>query len=485
MVRMIASIYYPLKFAVVWFWFFGWTSCPFEFSNRVVMRLGNFNEVWSAIQNFSMPFVEGFTLWSLVFFLVMLVPYIAILIWSLRYPIIFVFALLPLLRYLVISARSRFHYKRVKLDKQVQIHNGAPGTGKTRLLVILADILAGLMWKKLSWLHWRDYKKKRRTDTEQEDWDEIAESYQYYTTKQNGRRPIKCLFSNIGIEKSGSWSSKLTFEHAAQLERVPSYTISLFSEFGTTYNIEYSHEKLLQMSDDLRFCRQFRENIILGDEQDASNVSIDARRVVSDVWLMTECRHILQPTLLNIPFKILKSFFIHTQAFKFRLLGAFMTKWEQLINQIGFVRFRYVRQGNTEHMRTNNRGVFIARTCNPVRYDTRAFRKLADCRLKPAKGELHTTLEVENSPQIRQAYLRAEFKNRPDVFYTNRNEIELENLESEFWQRQIFTDKLRRWRREYPDKYDEFRSIHRLGSSSSCGGNAPPRDCPAGAKTSG
>ena len=457
--RFLANVYYPLKYAVVHVWFFGWTIDPFVIAHRAVIGF-NWAEIWAALLNFRYPFIHGFDFESVWVFMIMLVPYTAMLLWSLRFVFIFAFALVPLLRFVALCGRAKYHRRRVKLDKQVQIHNGAPGTGKTRLLVILADILAGLMWQKLSWLYWREHPKRKHTDTQREDWREIEESYHYYTTKQDGVKPIKCLFSNIGIEKEGCWSSKLTFEHAAQLERVPSYTISLFSEFGTTYSLEYSHDKLLQMSDDLRFCRQFRENVIMGDEQDASNISIDARRVVSDVWYMTECRPILQPLLLMLPFKILKAFFSKTQKFKFRWLSWFMSNWEQLVNQIGFVRFRYIAEGNTEHTRTNDKGLFIAKCTNPVRYDTRAFRKLADCRSKPFKAEIHTTLEVENTPEIRQAYLRAEFKNRPDVFLTNKNADEMLGLENEFWNKEILADKLRKWREQYPDKYREFCAKH-------------------------
>ena len=212
------------------------------------------------------------------------------------------------------------------------------------------------------------------------------------------------------------------------------------------------------MSDDLRFCRQFRENVIMGDEQDASNISIDARRVVSDVWYMTECKPMIKPLMLTIPFNILKWFFSKTQRFKNKPLSKIMSAWESLINKIGFVKFRYVKEGNTEHMRTAKRGVFIAKLTNPVRYDTRAFRKLADCRNKPFKAQVHTTLEVENSPEIRQAYLRAEFKNRPDIFYTNTNETEMLELESEYWNKEILQDKLAKWREQYPEKYAEFQA---------------------------
>jgi len=324
--------------------------------------------------------------------------------------------------------------------------------------VLLADILSELMWRKLSWLYWRDFTKPKTTETEREDWNEIEESYNYYTTQQNGATPIRCLFSNIGIEKDGHWSSKLTFEHAAQLERVPSYTISLFSEFGTTYNIEYSHDKLLQMSDDLRFCRQFRENVILGDEQDASNISIDARRVVSDVWYMTECKPICKPWLLSVPFGMLKFIFAKTQRCKWRWLSKSMCAWENLINQIGFVKFRYIAEGNTEHTRTNKGDKFLAKLTNPIRYDTRAFRKLADCRHRPFMAEIHTTLEVENTPAIRQAYLRAEFKNRPEVFYTNTNEDEMMYLQKQFSDKKLLAAQLAKWREKYPEEYAEFRA---------------------------
>ena len=461
----IANAYYPAKYAIVHVLYFGFTLNPFTIVSRGAVSF-NWLEIMNALLNFRHPFVYGFTFGSVWVFILMLIPYLLVLIWALRYVLIFLMALIPMIRFFIVLARSKHHAKNVTLDKQVQIHNGAPGTGKTRLLVILSDILAGLMFQKLSWLYWRDFHKAKHWQEENnvtklEDWNEIRESYEYYTTPQKGVYPIPCLASNLGIEKLGQWSTKLKFEHLAQLERAPAYTIKLYSEFGTTANIEYSNDKLLPMSDYLRFCRQFYEQVLMGDEQDATNIAIDARRVVSDVWYMTECKTIVKPLMLTLPFGILKKFFANSQWFRWKWLTKFMSCWEKLIDQIGFVRFRYIREGNTEHQRTNGRGIFIALLTNPVKYDTRAFRKLADCRTHPLKAELHTQLEVENNAENRQAYLRAEYKNRPELFYTNTNDDEMVQLENNFWQNEALLDMLRKYRQKYPDKFARFCGKHK------------------------
>ena len=455
-----AKVFFPLQYLAIHILFFGFVFEPINIIPKIV-TVFHWDEIVSALAKFTDVFVAGLTVKSVFTIIVYAIPYTANLLWSLKYLLIYLLVLIQLIHFIVCLARARKHRKKINLNKQVQLHNGAPGTGKSWMLVLFSQILSRLMWNKLSWLYWRDKEKVNQWQAENnaqkfEDWYEVEESYKYYKTPQDGVLPIKCLFSNIGIEQDGRFSSELTFEHAAQLERVPSYTISLYSEFGTTYNIEYSQQKLLQMSDDLRFCRQFRENVILGDEQDATNVAIDARRVVSDVFLMKDCKIILKPLLLNIVFKPLKWFFSRTQKFSKSWSGV-MTKFEQLISCIGFVKFKYDIEGNTEHQRTRGRGVFISPLWNSIKYDTRAFRKLSDCRNKPFKAKIHTSLVVAPTSENRQAYLRAEFKNRPEVFFTNTNTLEMLKKEKEFWDIEFLKEKLNTWREDYPEKHTIFK----------------------------
>lgn len=466
-VRRVVMGYYVIQYSIVHLLFFGFVIDPVELVPLAVVSF-NWAEILNALLNFKNLFVVGLTFQSTFVMIPFLVWYTLVLIWAARYLIIYLFVLISLLRFAMCLVSARASRKRIKLNKQAEVHDGAPGTGKTWSLVLFAQILAGLMWMKLSWLYWRDKSKVEKWKAENNtvklaDWNEVEESYNYYTTPQKVHpelkiKPIKCLFSNIGIEQDGRWSSKLTYEHAAQLERPPSYTISLYSEFGTTFSLDYSTNKQDNMGDDLRFCRQFRENVILGDEQEATNIMKDARRVLSDVIQMDECKIILQPFALNLIFKPLKWFFSKTQLGNTKKrLADFMTSFERFVNMIGFVKFKFHSKGGPEHMQKCKRGKFVSPMWNTIRYDTRAFRFLADCRHKPLKGEVHTSLSVDNIPENRRAFLRAEVKNRPEIYF-NTNDKELLHIEDNFWMTEILKDKLEKYRKKYPAKYAKFKA---------------------------
>lgn len=481
-VRRVAMCYYIVQYAIVHLLFFGFVIDPVKIVPIAVISF-NWIEIANAALNFSNLIMVGITFQSALWTLPYLIWYSLVFVWAARYLIIYLFVLFSLIRFTLCLAGARRSRKKIKLNKQAEVHDGAPGTGKTWSLVLFAQILARLMWMKVSWLHWRDKSKvagwtKENNWEKLQDWNEVEESYNYYTTPQRTNvvidyencsvkgqftKPINCLFSNIGIEQDGRWSSELTYEHAAQLERVPSYTISLYSEFGTTFSLDYSTNKQDNMGDDLRFCRQFRENVILGDEQEATNIMKDARRVLSDVIQMDDCKIILQPFLLNLVLKPLKWFFSKTQAGNTKKpLADFMTSFERFVNMIGFVRFKYRSKGGPEHSnKKDKRGKFISPMWNTIRYDTRAFRFLADARHKPIKGKVHTSLAVANTPENRRAFLRAEVKNRPEIYH-NTNKKELMHIENDFWNHEILKDTLEKYRKKYPVKYAKFKEEYQL-----------------------
>ena len=469
--KFIGRAFYPLQYLVAHLYFFGFTIDPAVMVYRAAQTM-NWAELVEAFWAFRHPFIQGFN------FLNLLVPIVIIifwniprLIWAARYIIIFAFVVIYFLKFLwYCGAWARFR-RSITLEQQVHVNEGAPGTGKTRLATIVIDILAGLMWQKVLWQRWRDKRKvkrwiKQNNKVKLKEYDEIEKSYQYYTTPQkivgdNGEIgwvwPYKGLFSNIGIRKDSMWSSKLTFEHAVQLKRVPSYTISFYSEIGTTYNIEYSTDRILTMSDYARFCRQFFENVIWGDEQDSGNVVKDFRRVTSDIWSLEKCQTVLRPILLLLFFVPLKKFFSNRQRFHF--MSGFMTRFEKLINSIGFVRFRYrssiggAEVSSSRGVRRIRRQTAIVHVTYGVEYDTRAFSELADCRDHPISGEVHTSFKVENTTENRQSYLRAEFKNRPEVFMTNTNLYEMMKLEAELWKVEELRAALNKKRKAQPQVF--------------------------------
>lgn len=479
-VRRVAMCYYVVQYAIVHLLFFGFVIDPVKIVPIAVISF-NWAEIANAALNFSNLIMVGITFQSALWTLPYLIWYSLVFVWAARYLIIYLFVLISLIRFTLCLAGARRSRKKIKLNKQAEVHEGAPGTGKTWSLVLFGQILARLMWMKLSWLHWRDKSKvddwvKEGNQIKLQDWIEVKESYAYYTKPQRTvtidrdtaevkiriKEPIKCLFSNIGIEQDGKMSSRQTLDHATVRERPPSYTISVYSEIGTTFSIEYSTDKQDTMSDDLRHCRQRRENVILGDEQEATNMMKNTRRVLSDVIEMDDCKIILQPFLLNLFFKPLKWLFSKTQICSdWKHLADFMTSFERFINMTGFVRFKFHSKGGTEHTRKCKRGKFISPMWNTIRYDTRAFRFLNNCRGKRIKGDLHDDLSVPNTPENRLGFLSAEVKNRPKVYF-NTNEKELLQYEDAFWSQEAAKDRCAKYRKKYPDKYAKFKEEIKL-----------------------
>ena len=166
---------------------------------------------------------------------------------------------------------------------------------------------------------------------------------------------------------------------------------------------------------------------------------------------MTECKRVLKPLLLLIVFVPLRRLFALTQRGG-KLFSGFMTQLEGLINAVGFVRFKYEHEGSDLHSRNGKRkkNSLVFPMTPEVKYDTRAFRNLYDCRGKALDCRVHTSLTVENTPENRQAYLRAEYGNRP------RPDAEELEAELEFWKTEEARDRCEKYRQRYPDKYERY-----------------------------
>ena len=454
--KVFSFLYYPLQYLIVKWCLFGFGKMSLAnlfIGLNIDVIIKTAVGLWELFP--ALLIAENFLI-----FLIFLIIKIIQLLWVCRKVIIYACTIFSLLRYVTSLLNCCFDVLSVTLDKQVLINNGAPGTGKTRLLVFFSVIMAYLMWCKLRWRIWRDKPKIKKWQKQGKiqkiiDYEEAQEAYKYYSTPQRVKDensdviiyPIPCLFSNIGIRVGKKYSSKLNFNHAIQKEKLPSYTVSMWSEFGATFNIEYSTNKNLEMSDDLRFCRQFRENIICGDEQESGNVAIDARRVVSDVNLLNYCKHILKPLVLIMVFKPFQILFSKIQKGN-KLFSPALTFLEELINKVGFVKFKYLPEGSNMHKRIKRMSkTFKYPLCTVIAYDTRAFRNLYNSKNKDLKCAVHSSLTVENTTANREAFLRHEFENRPPA-----SELEFLKKESDLWDIEILKDKLKKYHKEYPEK---------------------------------
>ena len=406
--------YYPAQFFIVHLLLFGLVLEPSLLDMWSAFRITSIlSAFWSVVDLIIIAWQIG-NYMALVILAIWFALRVA---WASRMIILYAFVLIQLVMYIIRSFKCWINSNQVNTNRQVTVRNGAPGDGKTRFSVYYCLILSQIMWGRLRWLHYTYQGKLEKwqregNTTKLRDWQEIKDSYEYYMTPQlvNGKwyLPAPCLFSNIGIIICGQYVSRLTKAHLMQHERLPSYTIIMGDEIGTILDVDDYKNKPLVVSDFLRWIRQFVEVVFIGTEQDSTNIYIDCRRVITENEYMQGCTQQMKPLPLVGIHKLLKLILLKTDRGQ-KFFAPVMGLLESLINSVGFVRFKYRSEGNTEHANGLQRDTsFTIRAWQPFQYDTRAFRFLYNMRDEPISGKVHTCLHVENTPQNRIDFLRSE-----------------------------------------------------------------------------
>ena len=276
--------------------------------------------------------------------------------------------------------------------------------------------MAKKMWAELRWLyinmreHISDYIRDGKTQLVLA-WYEVRDSYEYYITHDC----VPCLFSNIPMVVNGQNVSILTYEHAAQIKRLPAFTVLHYDEAGSIFRVDSWRDKPLTVSDFYRLLRHYGDFRCTCTEQDPTNVFKDVRRVVGQNLLMIKQTWVNKPLLILLPYKIIKSLMIWRD-YSTKKLTSFMAVYNTLLRHIGQRKYKYKEKDSTEQSLKINEGKegrrirkksFYLPTMLNYQYDDRTFKNLYLAQNKSLEeNKIFKSLYIENNEENKKNYLK-------------------------------------------------------------------------------
>lgn len=451
--RSFSNTYYLLQYTLVHILYFGFVIEPIKLAPKILTAF-HWAEIATGIANFSALFVVGVQFQSVVLLLISCIPLTAILIWQAKYLIIYVFVLFQLVWFLIIKARWFFHELQIKLDNVVVVKIGAPGCGKSSSGLYEAVVMARKMWRKLRWKYYcyshevnKWCKEPRRYQQKLIEWFEIKFSYEYFTRIHRVVTydmqkdeisvrffyPVPCLLSNIPVMVDGKMTAFVGKKHLQQKMRLPAFSVLFVDEVGAILPLETSKQRMssnrrnkndseeqieaaiadkknaVQISDFFRLCRHFGDFRIVCTEQDSENIYIDVRRVVSKNEYMISQKWVLKPYLFLAIFLPLQALCIRWERGQCVLVPPLMFL-EKLIRHIGFRKYRYLTENNTERtagMEKGKRTFYLPSMLNFF-YDERTFRNFYKCKDEVCEPHIFENLVLEDTDMFRSMFLRSE-----------------------------------------------------------------------------
>jgi len=416
--QVFANLYYVLQYLLVHYLYFGFTFEPVKLVPKIITAF-HWQDILKALYNFKDVFMGGFAFGSVLMFIVLAIPYAIFLIWSAKYIIIYVFVLFQLFVFCVVKIRQRRHDRLITLDNIVVVKIGAPGQGKSSSGLYEALIMSRKMWAKLIEKHyvmkdkvngWR--KDKIKNAAVLREWDEVNFSYNYFK-KHNC---VPCLMTNIPVRVDGFMTSKVKKKHIEQRSRLPAYTVLFLDEVGAMMSVDTAKQRMseteearlaLAVSDFFRLIRHFINGRCICTEQDSENIYIDVRRVVSFNEYMLSQRWVLKPYLFIAVASPLKWFIIKTERFS-KVLAPPHKFLQKLISYIGFRKYRYLRENNTERVTGMQTGkkTFYLNSKLPFDYDDRTFSDLYNGKDEICEPEIFDKMKLENDPETVETFKR-------------------------------------------------------------------------------
>lgn len=423
--KVFADIYFPLQFLLVHIIFFGFTFEPVQLAPKILTQF-NWVEILSALWNFRNIFIAGLTIQSVLVLLIMAIPYTLILIWSLRYALIYLFVLFQLVEFCRIKLRQSRHERHIKLDNVVVVKIGSPGCGKSSSGLYEAVVMARKMWNDLRWKHYcysRNLAKWRRCPERYRqkliEWDEIKFSYDFF--KNNNCVP--CLLSNIPVMVDSKYTTFASKEHCEQRSRLPAHCVLFLDEVGAMLTVDTAKHRMgddddaqqnaINVSDFFRLCRHFGNWRIICTEQDSENIYIDVRRVVSKNEYMLWQKWVLKPYLFLGLFLPLRALAICWQKSN-KVFAPPLMFLEKLCRHIGFRKYRYLTENNTQRhtgMQKGKRTFYLPSMLN-FKYDERTFRNFYKCKEDTIEPHVFDNLILEDTDTFREMFMRSERKRR-------------------------------------------------------------------------
>lgn len=433
--RSFSNTYYLLQYSLVHILYFGFVIEPIKLAPKILIVF-HWADIAKGIANFSALFVVGVHFQSVVLLLISCIPLTAILIWQAKYLIIYVFVLFQLVWFLIIKARWFFHELQIKLDNVVVIKIGAPGCGKSSSGLYEAVVMARKMWRKLRWKYycyshevnkWR--KDRVKYANKLAEWEEVKFSYNFFRSG----KCVPCLLTNIPVMVDGKMTAFVGKKHLQQRIRLPGFSVLFIDEIGAIVPVDTSKQRMssnrknkndsdeqieaaiadkknaVQISDFFRLCRHFGDFRIVCTEQDSENIYIDVRRVVSKNEYMISQKWVLKPYLFLAIFLPLQALCIRWERGQCVLVPPLMFL-EKLIRHIGFRKYRYLTENNTERtagMEKGKRTFYLPSMLNFF-YDERTFRNFYKCKDEVCEPHIFENLVLEDTDMFRSKFLRSE-----------------------------------------------------------------------------
>ena len=426
--RNFGAVYFVLQYLIVHVALFGWVFEPERLVFRAVTTI-NYGEIFRALWNYRNVFLAGVTFQSVVVLLLVAVPYTMVLIWALRYVLIYLFVLYQVIWYIRIRLKQWKHERGITLDNVVVVKIGAPSAGKSSSGLYEAVVMAKKMWAELRYKYYKLQREKRKSTAHGDpnsqgvappapaDFDEIEHSYNYFA-KSNC---VPCLLSNIPVMVDGKYTTFVSREHCEQRERLPAHCVLFLDEVGAMISVDTAKQRqsgdgdALSVSDFFRLCRHFGNWRIICTEQDSENIYIDVRRVVSKNEYMLSQRWVLKPYLFLALFYPLRRLAIwrvswrgkYTRVGRWCIAGVMFL--ETLCRAIGFRKYRYLTENNTERgsgMQTGKRVFYLPSMLN-FRYDERTFRNFYRAKDKEITPHIFDNLVLDDVAPFGRMFLRA------------------------------------------------------------------------------
>ena len=279
----------------------------------------------------------------------------------------------------VYKVRVKIHIASIETNKYVILRHGRPGGGKTSSLLYEQKILADLMWEDIK----REYKLLEPylkdipywNIKQKEDALEIIESYEFYKTSNT----YPCLWTSVPAFVDGVPTNRLTANHLMQRDRLPYGAVKMLDEVSLILPQELFRNKPIEISELCKFPRHFGDFHIGTTEQGKDNMFKDLRNSASENRCMVNQTWVLKPrTLIWFYNKILDK-----KKKLSKLNVVFLRGLKQLINSIGYRRYKYFDTGTEDRVVISKEKTFILPSFLNISYDSRAFKNVYRCKDKP------------------------------------------------------------------------------------------------------
>lgn len=259
---------------------------------------------------------------------------------------------------------------------------GEPGAGKTSSALYFAVNAAKRRWIELQWKYWiyRSLVNTKKNDPDfRKKYIEIATTYYYFRHREKEIFPM--LYTNIPINVNGRRTTILTVAHAYQLDRAASFCVLFWDEIGSALSVDDAGQgRPLSVSDFARLCRHFGQFKIFFTEQCKENIYKDWRRVVSYHDFNYEQKWSFKPRLLMAIYYVFATIiFTNIKHIGYnRYIAQLFYDLESYCLKIGFRKYRFEREGSTEHKQTTvkGKGTYYLPSRLNAKYNDRLFRDL-------------------------------------------------------------------------------------------------------------